>query len=127
GSWQGANIITTSAQTQLGLTNGGFIEIVGAKLEVGSQPTAYRRRDVATEILVAQRFYEKSYDYGTASGDTGGLGYDAAWVQATQTAAPFLQVRFKVTKRCDPTVTLYSPGTGTVGKASVSGGTGDVT
>lgn len=70
-------------------------------------------RDVFGELLLCQRYYEKSYDLTVApgtAGATGRIGVTAG--DATNVLPP---VRFLL-KRATPIVTLYNQGTGTSGQ-----------
>jgi len=76
------------------------------QLEIGSKCTDLEVLPFQQELALCQRFWEKSYDLGTAVGT------------ATLTGAPKQQgggsiiltgAAFKVQKRAAPTVTIYSP------------------
>ncbi len=71
--------------------------------------------NLADELVLCQRYYEKSYDTniapGTPTTDAGGIFFRAA-LTATQT---FGSVIFTCKKRNTPTITVYSIVTGTSG------------
>ena len=68
--------------------------------------------DIASELVACQRYYEKSYNQGTAPGtaSTAGIVYFRSNGTNHYEAVPF-----KVTKRTTPNVTLYNPNSGSSG------------
>jgi len=73
------------------------------------------------------RYYERSWDYGTATGATGFIGQRTTHLVVTMANGNGLNemdVQYRVPKIAIPTVTLYSEATGTPGKIrDVSTGT----
>ena len=68
--------------------------------------------DIASELVACQRYYEKSYDQGTAPGTATTTGI----VYFRSNGTNHLEcVPFKVTKRGTPNVTLYNPNSGASG------------
>lgn len=120
-SWQSTNIVATSNQVDWINTSGATFFITGVQLEAGSAATAFERRPFGTELQLCQRYYEKSYNYGTAPGTSNtlqqaiGLGI---YTNNPATYNRFGQVYFKVPKVVGPTVTLYAPATGSSAAAS---------
>ena len=51
-------------------TNGATFEITGLQLEVGQRSTAFEHKRFGDELNDCLRYYEKSYDYGTAFSGT---------------------------------------------------------
>ena len=99
----------------LGALNNGF-QIEQPFLNAGSQNTTWTLRTGSerSELQVLQTYYEKSYDTLTDPGTVTVIGA----LQVTAYGAspsPYMNAQFKATKRTDPTVTVYSPGTGTSG------------
>jgi hypothetical protein len=102
-------------------TIGNILYITGVQLEKGSTATAFDYRDFGRELALCQRYYEKSYDYGTAPGTSNALQQAIGLGIYTNTPAAynrFGHVYFKVAKRAGPTVTLYAPATGSSATAS---------
>jgi hypothetical protein len=113
GSWGAADYRAASGCVQLVATSGATFYITGVQLEKGSTATSFDYRPYGTELQLAQRYYEKSFDtdiaatsanaaagaYGqfTTSGSAGGLttAYLDGWVP------------LKVVKRGSPTVTVF--------------------
>lgn len=69
------------------------------------------------ELLLCERFYEKSYGIGVNAGSVTSRGASYHRASGSYTSAPIMHERFRVPKRTIPSITLYSPnngGTGTV-------------
>jgi hypothetical protein len=112
GSWAGADYRSATGATSVVGTNGATFYITGVQLEKGSTATSFDYRPYGTELMLCQRYFEMSYDIGTAIGSVGSLGMFTS-IRANGIAGTSLG--FKVTKRAVPTVTAYSPATGTAG------------
>jgi len=96
----------------------GNFALTGMQIEEGSAATSYERRHLATELMLCQRYYEKSYQLSIVPGAVNDTNGTAACVIGGLSSASYstqLQGNFKVTKRTVPTVTLYSPATGAGG------------
>ncbi|KKN77948.1 hypothetical protein LCGC14_0355130 [marine sediment metagenome] len=86
--------------------------ITDVQLELGSVATTIEKETYGAELAKCQRFYEHSYDIGTAVGTSTENG---AVRFSDPVAAGSLSIHFKVTKRAAPTMTGYST-TGASGK-----------
>lgn len=93
------------------------IQIADIKFEISGVATPFVRKPVADELESCQRYYQKSYPQsvapGAASSIIGSL-QDRSFSDAAAFGVNF-NVNAKVTMRDTPTVTLYSPDTGTQG------------
>lgn len=114
-------------------TNDWF-EIAGVKLEIGPRPTPYQFQPTERVLHRAKRYFEKSYNQGVAPGTSTIVGQSGLklalgslaglyWSSGTNLA---LDIPFKVTKFQTPTITFYSPSTGTAGKAYDGSAAADV-
>lgn len=108
GSWSGSSFYGTTGATSVVGTNGATWFITGVQLEAGSVATPFERRDYGRELIMCQRYYEKSFDIATAPangvysvGYMGYVCYADQWVFAIPT------IPFKVTKRSTPTISFY--------------------
>ncbi len=100
-------------------TNDATWAITGVQLEVGSYATPFEHRSFGDELRRCQRYYEKSYAYGTAPGTAGDNGRRLRRVCATATnQVQIIEETYQVKKRTTPTVTTYSTD-GTSGKMSI--------
>jgi hypothetical protein len=131
GAWAAADYRggATGQTSVIGTLNATWY-ITGAQLEVGSVATPFERRDYGRELIMCQRYYETSYDSGTAVPTNTGNG--AIWFCPTGTRLVY-SYPFKVTKRASPTVVFYSPSNSATGNyyndtgaTNVSVGTGGI-
>ena len=87
-------------------------------------------RPIPVELQFCQRYFETSYDVGTAPGTATNNGSDQIYLSFSSGSgnACGAQAKFKVTKRVDPTsITLYSTHSGASGKIFDSTNSADVT
>ncbi len=93
------------------------LDISHPQIERGTTPTEYAGRPFATELAMAQRFYESSYDIDQGLGAGGNAARGAVhsvWDGSGPEVGPkSLASRFQVTKRAIPTVTWRNFGTTT--------------
>lgn len=110
----------------LAVTIGGVFDVAQAigtevrirkvKLEKGESPTPFEMPDFASEFLQCQRYYQKSYEYGTPPGALTSAGSSRFRLQNMGTGANRLYEPFSIGHmRISPTITLYSPVTGATG------------
>jgi len=93
-------------------TSGNTWQVTGVQLEKGTVATPFEHRPFGSELLLCQRYYEKSYDIGTAIG-TSSTGIVAPQITTTNYYNNGLP-RWMVEKRTTPTVVIYNSNTGTV-------------
>ena len=96
-------------------TNGATWAITGVQLEVGDVATEFEHRSFGDELARCQRYYQKSYEYGTAVGTATSTGAVMHSLSGSQTYASPGSVKFPVQMRTTPTMTIYGT-TGTAGK-----------
>jgi hypothetical protein len=90
--------------------NGINIDIWGVQVEQNYQPTPFEQRPFAVELQLCQRYYEKSYDIGTAPGTATDSGFVLAMpggAQASSSGIHDAYINFKVTKRTAASMTIY--------------------
>jgi len=114
GSWAGANYFTATGATSVVGTNGATFYITGVQLEKGSTATAFDYRPYSTELQLAQRYFETSYEAGTAVGSTSNPSRSMTWFAQSTQNYNNLRTSFSVYKRSLPTIVLLNPATGTV-------------
>ena len=97
--------------TQAAQAQNVTFDLDNCKLEQGTSATAFQPRPAAQELLLCQRFYEKSFPQGTAPARAAGRTGAVAMRQtvSSNTASSFPQVRYRTAKRANPTLTLYNP------------------
>lgn len=109
GAWGANNMLTTSAQANFmsSVSNIGYIKRI--QLVPGVVALAYGPQDFQKELAKAQRYYEKSYEQGTAPGSATilgmiGSGHFAAAASSNVSLTP----SYKVPKRGAPTLNTWS-------------------
>ena len=129
GSWQSSNIVATSNQVDWINTSSATFYITGVQLEKGSTASSFDYRPIGTEFMLCQRYFEKSYDQGTAPATnttTGTFNFSGASEGNGNVIVP---IQYS-TKRTAPTLTGYLA-TGTSGswnyERSGSSSTGSIT
>ena len=112
-TWAAADYRQPTGSTSIVGTNGATWYITGVQLEIGSTATPFERRLYNQELANCQRYFEMSYSQGTVPGtstNVGGQNAVGAGVNDVGTTS-----YYKATKRTSPTITVYSPSTGTSG------------
>lgn len=105
----------------------GLFEVAQIQLEEGSTASDFAARPLGTELVLCQRYYEKSYDVDTDPRTATSLGREAQYYDRTTGTQSTSQIRFKVTKRAIPAVGVFSDVTGDINRVSGnSGGAGVV-
>ena len=91
--WQAGNLLAHSSQSN-GLVSGQALYVADVQLEAGSVATPFEKKPYGTEMALCQRYFERLYNdlYAPPTTDVYGRQY---WF-------------FKVEKRANPTVVLYS-------------------
>jgi len=120
GSWAASGYISATGATSVIGTASATFYITGVQLEAGSVATPFERRSYGQELALCQRYYEKSYKQGEGAG-TASRGTVAAFVSSVASGYVYGNVRYTVTKRATPTVTIYSYN-GTVDRVSDGNG-----
>jgi hypothetical protein len=103
----------------------GTFFITGMQLEVGDKATPFEHRSFGEELALCQRYFQKSYDYGTAPGTGTNAGAYQFLRNGTLTREP--NVRYAVEMRANPTETFYASDSGTSGKVRNRSTNADVT
>ncbi|NJO48246.1 MAG: hypothetical protein HC840_00860 [Leptolyngbyaceae cyanobacterium RM2_2_4] len=94
-----------------------WYEITDVQMNIGTIAIPWRPYGQTNQIELAacQRYFEKSYNLTTNPGTVTGVGNEAI-VQVISGGPRSVKTAFKVSKRTTPTVTSYSPTTGTSGQ-----------
>ena len=116
-----SNTVHTTGNQRVGDNQTSFLDstdrrffITGIQLEVGSTATPFEHRSYGDELYLCQRYFEVS---GTGSDNPAGYHFKNMFVGISQLDAYVQGQQFKVEKRADATVTLFSRA-GTSGKVS---------
>ena len=98
-------------------TSNDFL-ITGIQLEAGTSASDFEFLPIDVDLGRCQRYYEKSYNIGTAPGTSTNLGMSYFYVaRNTDNGYGYYTNKFQVTKRANPTVTIFS-NSGTSGQVS---------
>jgi len=102
-------------------TIGDVIYIKNIQLNIGSSALDYSPRHFHEELMLCQRYFEKSYDYDEAFGTSPGHGYYEMRIRDVNSASYYqgATIFYKVVKRTTPTITTYST-SGTIDKVFMS-------
>jgi hypothetical protein len=116
------------ANLGVGGATSDYFQITGVQLEVGSVATPFERRPFGAELMLCQRYYEKSYSINVAPGTNTSLG--SAWIMGSSNGGADIGcfVKFSVPKRAAPTMSFWT-NAGSSGNWSYerSGASGTVT
>ena len=112
GAWAaGAKFTATGATSVVG-TNGATFYVTGVQLEKGSTATSFDYRPYGTELMLCQRYFEKSQPQGSAvAGGTTEYFFIGSNFRGSSLLMRY-PLKWAVTKRAAPTVTFYNPRSG---------------
>ena len=105
GAWGAGTFYRTSGSVSLISNSGATFYITGVQLEAGSTATSFDRRDYGRELIMCQRYFEKSYNDGVAVATATAVGTASGQTNVSNIST--ISIRFKVDKRATPTVTIY--------------------
>jgi hypothetical protein len=119
GAWVGSMKFTATGATSVVGTLGATWYVTGVQLEEGSTATSFDYRPYTTELQLCQRYFETTYNPGTAVG-TSGLNSSTNTLRQyssgdSGSVSQQINFWFRVTKRSAPTVVQYNPVTGATG------------
>ena len=99
-----------------GVCTSGTYAMTGVQLEKGSTATSFDYRPYGTELALCQRYYVKTYNQSVVPGAVSSQGALFNYRSGTEVGFTF---QFPVNMRTQPSITLYSPNTGTAAKVQV--------
>ena len=116
GAWAGASYTSATGAVSVVGTSGATFYITGVQLEKGSTATSFDYRSIGTELALCQRYFERSYNIGAATGSftNGFIGFNTPINSASDVPSNIL---YKVTKRDTPTIVIYNAVSGASGAA----------
>ena len=108
GSWGGAGKYSATGAVSVVGTNGATFYITGVQLEKGSTATSFDYRPYGTELLLCQRYYETSFNAGTAPANNVSDNFSGTHTLYVGNDGNTQNIPFKVTKRAAASITYYS-------------------
>jgi hypothetical protein len=124
-SWAGSSLLAPTGAVSVVGTQFATFYVTGVQLEAGSVATPFERRDYGRELMMCQRYYQKSYNTDVAPGANTTTGAKTSRVYNTDAFLPQMETRLLVSMRASPTVTWYTTA-GTSGSINVGGGTNTI-
>ena len=128
-AWAGSYLSGVTGQTQVISTVSATFYITGVQLEAGSTASPFENRLYGTELALCQRYYEKSYDQGTAPATNTFSGSFTFGGSSEGNGNSIVPISYSV-KRAAPTLTGYRSA-GTAGswnyERNGASGTGTIT
>jgi len=121
GVWNSSLKARTSSSSNWIGTNGATFYITGVQLEVAPSATSFDYRDYGRELILCQRYYEKSYNISVVPGTVTITDGWSFYFVATGATDGGRSCEWKVRKRAAPTVVVYSTLTGASGKINAAG------
>jgi len=110
GTWHNTtNRRVHSSQVNIASSTDNDWSITGVQLEVGSQATAFEQRSFNEEIVLCQRYYEKSYNHGDVPGTNTSNG-SVMFLSNRNSGTPHTMLRYATRKRAAPTLVAYATG-----------------
>ena len=109
----------------IGGSTSDYWQITGIQLELGTEATPFEHRSFGDEHLRCQRYFTKSYAYGTAIGATTSHGSIQTTFEENNQGAGYREnygFKFPVQMRATPTIVIYDSA-GTSGKCNYYVGT----
>lgn len=108
GTWQAGNLIATSTQVNAMNNAANAFLLSRVQLEIGTVASAFKRRSLAQELALAQRYYFKTFAFGTAPAQN--VGRAGVGTANGDDQGDFrIQIQYPVTMRASPATTLYNP------------------
>jgi hypothetical protein len=107
GAWASAFDTRTSGSVSLNGTSGATFYITGVQLEAGSVASPFERRDYGRELMMCQRYFEKSFNVDVAPVNGVYSPDRRQGVVYTSANESGYQESFKVSKRANPTMLFF--------------------
>jgi hypothetical protein len=132
-AWNSSFVVGTASTTNFFASSNNLVAVTGVVALPGAHQISQEHaqniiRPFDQELHLCRRYYEKTYAYSTLPGavtTSGSVGFTLDGTASAQ-LTPTWMWRYAVAKRTNPTVTMFSPITGTSGKAADLNGS-DVT
>jgi hypothetical protein len=108
--WQSAAATANGLPGTEGFGAAGLVDIAQVQVNAGDTALPFQPRSFGEELALCQRYYEKSFSYGTSPAHgVGATGIHAMRSSVADNFQSFPRIIYKVTKRATPTFTIYNP------------------
>jgi hypothetical protein len=109
GAWVSGSFFRAPSSVRLISTLSATLDITGVQFEIGLLATLFEYRPFEMEVLMCQRYYEKTYDLDQpVPSNTGSGTVYVPMAAATTTVVQYGTVQYKVLKRSTPNMTGYT-------------------
>jgi hypothetical protein len=107
-AWSAGNYFAPTGSVDLISTLGATFYVTGVQLEKGTQATSFDYRPYGTELMLCQRYYQKSYDIETVPGTATNISMISGGSQfASGAGGSWAVYQFPVPMRSAPTVSSW--------------------
>jgi hypothetical protein len=109
-AWAAGRFYSAASVPDITDTSGATISFTGVQLEAGSVATPFERRPYGTELMLCQRYFEKSYNTDVALGSMTvvGLFSSTPAYYAPSSLLYSVHTPLRVTKRATPSISVWS-------------------
>jgi hypothetical protein len=114
--WQTTTANRAVGQTNLGAATNNYWQITGVQLNVGGVAAPFEFESIGTTIEKCQRYFSKSYNLTVAPATVTTVGARGFELGADANQERSVTLEFPTAMRATPTVTAYSPVSGTSGQ-----------
>jgi hypothetical protein len=109
GSWSGSNLLsTTGAVSVIGTASATWF-VTGVQLEVGAVATPFERRQYGQELLLCQRYFQKTFNQNVAPAQNAGFDGNLTASGSVTNVSINASWWFTCPMRAVPTVITYAP------------------
>jgi hypothetical protein len=125
-AWTSSTYYGISGATSVVGTSSATFYITGVQLEQGSVATPFERRQFGQELLLCQRYFQKSYKIDVPLGTTGSNTGYVEWNWGSLVYYATVSMFLRTTMRTYPTFQSYNVATGAAGSFVYYNGTTSV-
>ena len=126
GAWTTGDYVGATGSVSVVGSPSAYLYITGVQWELGSTATVYEYRPYVTELAFCERYFQTSYDIGTAIGSVAASSYYRTIEATNNYPSITIPLRTPMRSITGMGVTIYSPGTGATGKIYDTSTTTDI-
>lgn len=110
-----ASYLTVSIESPSAHSSAFLLDLAQAQVELGPFATRFERRPIAIELVLAQRYYQKSYARADAPGTATSTNAEHRHADKANSTQLSTWASFLAELRVAPSMTLYNPNSGASG------------